>query len=194
MSNPTHLVYELTAPTLEPLSLDEVKQSLEIASATTSHDALLERLVSEARQAVEDDTGHLAGTRSLVEKLDDWPATWIELHRRPVTSVTSITYIDAAGVTQTWSSAYYVVDLYRVRPCIRLAYQQSWPTVRGDESGIAVTYVAGYAARASIPETFRQAVLLRVAQMFDDRTGEMWEKRERAYEAVIQRLMRSSYP
>jgi uncharacterized phiE125 gp8 family phage protein len=192
--NPTLQPMESAAPAWEPVTLAEAKAALEIASSTTDHDALLERLIEEARETVEHDTGIVGCTRTFVEKFDNWPDCWIELRRRPVTSVTSITYVDTAGTTQTWTATEYVLDTYRVTPAIRLAYSKTWPTLRGDESGIIVTYVAGYATRATVPQSFRQACLLRVASMFDDRTGRGERPDLDAYDRLIQRLMRSSYP
>jgi uncharacterized phiE125 gp8 family phage protein len=197
--NPTLQPIQSAEPTFEPVTLAEAKRQLEIATGTTDHDDLLERLIVEAREVVEHDTGLVSVTRTFVEKLDDWPDTWIELKRRPVTSVTSITYVDTSGVTQTWGSTNYTLDTYRVTPAIRCTYGNDWPTIRGDESGITVTYVAGYTTRASIPEAFKQACLLRVAEAFDDRTGQndpsnVMIGRKSAYERIIARLMRSTYP
>lgn len=199
MSSPTQRPIETTQPSIEPVTLADAKSQVEIASASTAHDALLERLISEARQAIEDDTGIVAGERTITESFTSWPATWIELHRRPVSAITSIKYIDTAGVPQTFGAANYVLDASRVRPAIRLAYNASWPSIRGDESGITVTYVAGYSTRAAMPEAVKQAVLLRVAENFDDRTGANDQTnsangRKSAYERLIMRLMRSSYP
>lgn len=197
--NPTLQPLQYAEPTFEPVTLAEVKTHLEIASGITDHDAMLERLISEAREVVEHDTAIVGPTRTFIEKVDDWPDTWIELRRRPVTSVTSITYVDTSGVTQTWTSSEYTLDTYRVTPAIRCTYGNDWPTVRGDESGITVTYVAGYSTRATIPEPFKQACLLRIAEAFDDRTGQndasnVMIGRKSAYERIVARLMRSSYP
>jgi len=183
-------------PSVEPVSLTELKAHLHVDH--TDDDIALTALIKLGRQAVERDTGRSLVTQTWVLRLDEWPARYIELHHPPVQSVSSITYVYTAGVTQTWSSAEYVVDLY-IRPgLVRLAYSCDWPDLRGDERGIAVTYVTGYGTAGSdVPHELRQAVLLRCQMEYDgwnaDALGTMRGAAD-AYDLIVRGLRVGVYP
>lgn len=184
------------SPSVEPVSLAELKAHLKIDH--TADDASLMSLISMGRQAVERDTGQSLITQTWVLRRDDWPCKYIELHHAPVQSVTSITYVDTAGATQTWSSSEYVVDIYSKPALVRCGYSYSWPSIRGDERGIAVTYVAGYgAAGTSVPYELRQAVLLRCQLEYDgwnaDAFGTMRGAAD-AYERIVAANRVGVYP
>jgi uncharacterized phiE125 gp8 family phage protein len=159
-------LHRSSEPASEPVSLAELKNYLRVEH--TTDDAELAAVLTAARQAVERDTGRSLITQTWVLQLDQWPCRYVQLPQPPIVSVTSVTYVDAAGVTQTWAATNYVVDI-RSRPgLIRLAYECDWPAVRGDERGIAVTYVAGYGATAaSVPADLRQAVKHRARLDYD---------------------------
>lgn len=183
-------------PAVEPVSLTELKSHLRVDH--NADDARLESLISMARQAVERDTGRSLITQTWVARLDQWPCHAIDLMHPPVQSVTSITYIDGSGVTQTWSASEYSVDLYSQPGLIRPAYGCTWPTVRGDYRGITVTYVAGYGASGvSVPHELRQAVLLRCQMEYDgwnaDALGTMRGAAD-AYERIVRARSVGMYP
>jgi uncharacterized phiE125 gp8 family phage protein len=115
-----------------------------------------------------------------------------------VTAITGITYVDQAGVTQTWSSAEYTVDIYSRPALVYLAYGCVWPSIRGDERGIAVTYTAGFgAAGTAVPYELRQAVLLRCQMEYDgwnaDASGTMRGAAD-AYDRIVRNSRVGTYP
>lgn len=183
-------------PAAEPVSLTELKTHLRV-----DHDednARLEGLITTARQAVERDTGRSLITQTWELRLDAWPSRAIALPHPPVQSVSGITYVDSSGVTQTWSSTEYAVDIYSVPGLVRLAYGYSWPNIRGDERGIAVTYVTGYGASGTnVPYELRQAVLLRAQMEYDgwnaDALGTMRGAAD-AYERIVCGCFVGAYP
>lgn len=187
-------------PTFEPITVAEAKKQVELPDGYAAHDDLLDSLIQEAREQVEHDTGIVAATGTFTCKLDEWPCDdWLELSIRPVSAVTSITYVDTAGATQTWSSTNYSLSSHSARPRIFLAYGSYWPTTRGHYQDITLTVVAGYASQSVIPEMLKQAVRLQVARMFYDRIGQERGESDsaayvRAYEMLIRRLQRCSYP
>ena len=183
------------SPTFEPVSLAEVKKHLEIADADNSHDQHLSALIQTARELVEHDTQTILATGTFTLTLDDFPdEDEIELLIKPVSSVTSITYLDTAGASQTWSSSNYVLDTTRPTVEIRLAYDKTWPITRGEPNAVTITFVAGYASAAVVERKFKQMMLLDIARSFQDREG--WEapKDNSAYERLAARFERSSYP
>lgn len=185
-----------TAPTFvqEPLSLSEARRQCGLSDDNTYHDNLLARLITAAREAVENDTGLVCYTGEFKIKLTDWPAQDIELPVRPVTAVTSITYIDSGGTTTTWSAADYVLDTFTVIPAIRLAYTASWPATRGDVNGIIITFTAGYASVAAIPQGLKWLVQLKLHANFLDEQQEDSKRQHEGYERQLWQFQRSTYP
>lgn len=192
---------QTVAPTFEPVDLSEVKRQVSLAEGANQWNEFLRDAITQAREQFEYDTGIVACTSTWAEKLDQWPEEgYIVLHRRPVASISSITYLDTAGSSQTWASSNYTLDANRAEPTIFLTYDGTFPALRTIENAVTITYVAGYAAGA-IPQMVKHAVLLQVAHAFMQRepfvvgasasgaNGTM-----NAYEAIVNRLTRASYP
>lgn len=145
-----------TAPAAEPVTVEELKTHLRQDLA--DDDAYLEQLIVAARRFVEGwCQGHAFVQRGLETRFDCFPAAGrpLVLPVSPVISISSITYIDAAGAEQTWSTANYQTDtvsrLARVKP----AYNKTWPiTRRGDLGAVRVAYEAGYAPDDGSPTDY----------------------------------------
>jgi uncharacterized phiE125 gp8 family phage protein len=160
----------ITAPTIEPVKLDEAKKQCELARADTYHDEHLSRLITAARQYVEERTNRALVTQTWDLFLDELPYTdSIWLPKPPLQSVTSLKYYDASGVQQTWSSANYIVSTSREPGRIALAYGISWPSVQARPDAVVVRFVCGYGTQSSIPERLKAAMLLLVAHWFEHR-------------------------
>jgi uncharacterized phiE125 gp8 family phage protein len=139
----------VTAPTAEPVSLDEVKLHLRVDS--DAEDTLIAGLNSTARDYAESFTQRAIPQQTWDLKLDGFPCE-IWLPKAPCISVTSITYIDTNGDSQTLSTALYTADL-PVGPKARAgrivpAYNQHWPQTRCVPNAVTVRFVAGYAGTA----------------------------------------------
>lgn len=174
----------------EPVTAAEAKKELEISGS--DHDTHLNSLITEARQSFEYDSNVVIATGSYTLTLDSWPCDDIELPIRPVTSITSITYVDTAGVSQTLSASAYTLDNYRAMPRVVLTYGNSWPTQRGWTNDITVTFVAGYASASTVPQDIKTRVLLEVARRFSDRLDELGESL--AQVNLSRRYARQTYP
>lgn len=184
----------------EPVTPDELKRQLRLSLDVSHHDELLNDLIKEAREQVERDSSVVGCTGTYVFKKTRWAMgrDWFEIpDLKPVTSITSITYVDSAGTVQTWSTSEYSLDTYGVAPFVRLGYGYSWPTIRGDINGITVTVAAGYATADVIPQRYKQAVLLLAGHRFNHpelvggaSTGQEVPK---AYDWIIEGLRRSVY-
>lgn len=136
-----------TPPVVEPVSVAAAKAHLLVTH--DEHDVLIGTLIEAAREYAETKTGRPLVVRTHALKLDAFPVE-IELPFPPLVSVTSITYTDGNGDTQTVSADTYVVDTTAEPGVVRLAYGQSWPSPRGDANCITVSYVAGYAASFTV--------------------------------------------
>ncbi len=176
----------VTAPTEEPVSLDDAKAQVSIID-DTSHDARLLRLIKAARLQAEAHTGMRAMTQTVRLELDSFPgqvrswqyavAGWnqqrdaeIDLGVYPVQSITSIQYDDTNNVQQTLTAGTdFYADISGLAP--RILPVDSWPDTRDGKPGaVRITMVVGYASADLVPEDFSQAVLLRMAELFDQTT------------------------
>ena len=195
MSDEPRRIIRTGSPSWEPVTLSEAKTHLAIADVDDAHDVYITGLIKGAREVVEHDCQVALATGTHTLTLDDFDdEDEIYLPIKPVTSITSITYIDAAGATQAWSSAYYVLDNNTPTPAVRLAYNASWPTTRGEPNAVTITIVAGYSTRSAVPQSFKQMMLLEIARQFGDREGAETLPENAAYERIRARLERSTYP
>jgi len=123
------------------LNPDEVKDWLRVTH--TSDDTLIEALIQAAMRHVEGEIGRKLMTYSETEYRDDF-ASEMPLPNNPLQSVASIVYVSTAGTTATAAASLYDVDTNNVIGAVRLAYGQTWPSLRGDPDGVRITYAAGY--------------------------------------------------
>lgn len=160
-----------TLPTVEPVSLAEARKQVEIATGYDRHDDHLTLLIAAARQRAEALTGRQLCTATWDLFLDNFAygELYFVVPKPPLQSVTSITYVDTDGVTQTWSSANYVVSMSREPGRVSLAYGISWPEIRYQPDSIRVRYSAGYGLAGSVPQALKAAMLLMVGHWFDHR-------------------------
>jgi len=142
-------------------------------TANTTADPELVGWIAAARQIAETHTHRALITQTWDLKLDHFPC-WqareygaIEIPLAPCQSVTSVSYVDTAGVTQTWASTLYDVDLpvgdYARLGMIRPAYQQLYPVTRHVANAVTVRFVAGYGARAAVPAAIKAAMKLLIS-------------------------------
>lgn len=155
------------APTVEPLTVEEVQSW---CKATESAEAeIIESLISEARRHAEVMLGRALAPQTLAARFDTFPCWGFTLERSPVTSITSIQYVDTNGDTQMLSPSSYQADLYSEPPRVTPAYGESWPSTRCQMNAVTVTYIAGYAEAAAVPGPIRRAIAMLVAHWFENR-------------------------
>lgn len=143
----------VTAPAKEPVTLDEARAWLRKGS-DNSEDSLIQRCIRRARTLYEERSQRQLITATWRLTLDafpgacepnDWVTTChIRAPRSPLQSVTSITYADEDGDTQTLDDDVYVVDTADAHGRIGLAYGETWPTTLYQDNAIVVTCVCGY--------------------------------------------------
>ena len=148
-----------------PITLEEVKGHLKIT--VDAEDALLRSYLRAAFEWATESARRAITKRTYVVTRDAFPLSVWDLPLGRVQSITSVKYIDADGVLQTWTASPlpYEVDLATdFSPRLRPKGTESWP-VTGDFLGAAqVTLVAGW-DQVNIPFTIRSAILLKVAEL-----------------------------
>lgn len=161
----------VTAATEDPVSLAEIKMHSRVD--TIDEDLLLTNLLGAAVADFEAHTGRVLVSSTWDYYIDKFPqGDSIGIPAGPVTSVTSVKYIDSAEATTTVSSALYYLDPASSQGRVMLKYNQSWPTATlRPSSGVVVRYVAGYSGAATVPAAIKAALLLMVDHLYTNRSA-----------------------
>lgn len=157
----------ITEPSTEPVTLAELKAQARVDTDITDDDSMLTAYGVAARQQCEQILGRALITQTWARVIDCFPWTEIELGMPPVSAITSITYIDTAGATQTLSSSAYVLDPTGEEPGFVLpAYGYTWPTTLDTAGAVTVTFTCGYGAAAAVPEPIKLWIKMRAATLY----------------------------
>lgn len=140
---------QTVAPTAEPIHRNEFKSHQRID--IPDEDGVIDGYISAARRVLEVQYKFQACAATWRMRMDELQyysdpsgVQYIPLPRGPLLNVSSLTYVDTTGTTQTWSSTNYTVDADDNR--LVLAYGADWPNTRNQVGGITITYRTGYVA------------------------------------------------
>jgi hypothetical protein len=75
----------------------------------------------------------------------------MDLDIGPVSSITSVKYLDSTGAEQTLSSAVYTLISESLPPRLVLKTGQSWPATYSADNAVRIRFVAGYGAASAVP-------------------------------------------
>lgn len=166
-------------PDSEPITLDQAKTHLEYQG--TAKNDFIESLIKVARRICEAYSGLSFVPQARVIRLDHFPCSrrYIELPYGPVVAITSFTYRNEDGDTVELDEGDdFVADYHatpaRVYPLVDGEIDQ-WPAdVAIYPNAINIAYEAGYddISGEPLPEEARQAMLLQIASMFENRQDE----------------------
>ena len=106
--------------------------------------------------------GRAIGIQTLEMSGEAFPCDRLRLPYTPVKTVSTVLYIDAAGVEQTWLPEDYTLSNGDLMPI----YGGAWPSARYGADAVRVRWVAGY---DTIPPSVVAAVLLMVGDLFSNR-------------------------
>lgn len=210
-------------PSVEPVKLETAKRNCDLDDSYRDDD--LKLWITEAREQVEhaartalitqthvmqfhDFVGDMkhqdltgASKESYVEADYDGEVSseYIELLAvNPVQSVSSITYLDTNGDSQTLSTDVYGVDVARKPARIYLKSGQSWPDVYDQQNAVTVTYVAGYGDDPDdVPAAARALIMMLVRHRFDTPdliAAGRYQPTPFGYDTMISRLSWGTYP
>jgi uncharacterized phiE125 gp8 family phage protein len=152
------------AETTGPVTIDDALLHCRADDSDPSDIASVMLYLAAAVAHVEQYLGTPLASRTVTVQADYF-SDFARLPFAPVTSITSISYFDAAGATQTLSATVYRLIASGIEAFIELKPDQTWPTTKSGER-ITVTAVVGY---ASLPFDIRAAILLMTASLFANR-------------------------
>lgn len=179
----------ITAPTAEPVTLDELK--MRAAITFTDHDSMLNDFIAAARESAEKFLCRALITQTwglsidmprnnsldyLPDGMYDLPVSAIygdlprsfDLPVKPIQSVSSVKTYSTSNVESTYSADNYFVDSYDGRLVLNETAQ--WPTDVRARNSVLITYVCGYGAKGTfVPQAIRAAILMHAQKMYDER-------------------------
>lgn len=158
------------SPEGEPVELVEAKAHLRVDTA--EDDTLIGYLITAAREHVEDHCRRALLTQTWDLFLDDWPAAdGLMLPWPRLQSVESVTYYDAdGGAGVVFDAENYLIDTAREPGRLWLVKGASWPSVDlRPVNGVQIRFVAGYGDADDVPRSIKQAILLLVGSLYENR-------------------------
>lgn len=160
---------ETTAPTVEPVTYAEVRISSRID--TDDEKDFVQNAIVAARKWCEMFMRRSLVTRTYTGRLDSFPSNRIGLPMPPAIAITSISYLDVSGNSQTLATSVYDLDIASEWEAqIFLKYNQTYPATRDIENAVTIVWTAGHGAAASnVPEEAKQAIMLLVDHWYTNR-------------------------
>lgn len=161
---------KVITPPAAALDLPALRLHCKIDLIGGSHpdDTVLTAALDGARRYAEHYTQTSIGEQTLELALDAFPVSWITLPRGPVTSITSVKYLDQAGGLQTLDPGAYKLDTYQTPARLFPAFGTSWPSTRCEVNAVLIRYVAG-AVTAEIDQAVISALKLIVGHLYENR-------------------------
>ncbi|WP_151720392.1 head-tail connector protein [Gemmobacter serpentinus] len=166
------MLTELSTVPLAALPMQGLRDHLRLGTGFSDdgmQDGLIESSLRAAIAAIEGRIGKALLSRSFRLVLTAWrdPAAQA-LPLAPVSSIASVTLVEAGGATQVVAPARYRLRLDRHRPRLE-GVGLLLPTVPGDGQ-VEIVFTAGFGASwASLPGDLAQAVLMLAAQFYETR-------------------------
>lgn len=167
----------------EPLTTAELKAHLR--KTTTDEDTLIASYGVAAREWCEEYTGHILNQREVEDTYGEW-GEYLTLYHQPITvgdptPTLTVEYTDDEGDFIEYEAR--VIRDFKYPWTIHPPYGFSFPSLGGPAT-IKVTYTAGYANAAAVPELFKQAIRLLVTSMYVNR-GTLDEETEKAVRFML---------
>lgn len=182
-------ISELTAPAVEPVSLEDLKAHLRISNS--ADDGWLTAAIKAARMAAEDYCGCIFIRRTFRQfqdqpgcPQDEWwdgvreapisvlASAMVELMKRPLVSVEAVRAWDDADTSILVSpSVYYVDTTDQLQPGRLIVRRgQAWPVVMRVANGFQVDFTAGFSADvAGLPGELTLSVKMLASYLYSNR-------------------------
>tara|TARA_R100001530_G_scaffold66191_1_gene47376 strand:+ start:820 stop:1401 length:582 start_codon:yes stop_codon:yes gene_type:complete len=155
------------AATTAILTTAEAKTHLKVD--TTADDTYIDNLVSAATESAQIFTNRYFINTTITQHGDTWNDI-ATLFKSKVNSITHIKYYDSDNSLQTLATSVWISDINHQPARIGLKPNQSFPSLANRINAVNCKYVVGYGNAASdVPEGIREAVLLTIGNLYENR-------------------------
>jgi uncharacterized phiE125 gp8 family phage protein len=158
---------QITAPpTVEPVTLDEVKKRLRLSTAADDGD-ILGHIVA-AREFAEKVSRRSLTVKSYAFCMDRFPHPYepISLPAPPLVSVTAVKYFDESLTQQTWLATEYFVASNNVPALIVPKPGLIYPSTGRVPGAVEVDFIAGFLP-AACPEHLKEGIRQLAVHIYD---------------------------
>ncbi len=163
--------YKVTsAPASEPITLAEAKAQLRVESDMNDDDTWITSAITVVREQVEALTNRALMPQSFELAIEEF-ADEIQLPKPPFSSLTSVKYYDEDDVLQTLASSYYLVNDFAEPATITKKTNQTYPSTFDRPDAVRIAFSAGYADADSVPTSIKQAMLMLLTDLYDNRSA-----------------------
>lgn len=155
------------------MSLADAKKHLRIDDDITDDDPYVERLINAAWQFIERRSGIVLLDTQFALYLDTWPdSALIYLKKKPVTEISKVEYYatDTATDYTELASTKYQTDVITEPARV---YIEDSPSLGDKLNAVKVTFKAGYASAATIPENIIKAMEILMGHLYENRQEEI---------------------
>lgn len=160
------ILYNRTvAPASNPVSLSEAKAHCVVDF--TDDDTLIGSLVTAATNAVEEMTGKALVSQTWTRESPNAYGK-IAIEKRPLISVTGISYFDRDNAEQSADVADFFVYSDEDRAWIEPKPDNDWPDFYDRDDALKITFTVGY---STVPEELKQAILMLVSHWYENRNA-----------------------
>jgi uncharacterized phiE125 gp8 family phage protein len=153
----------ITAPTIEPVTLNEVKNYLKIDLADTSQDTYLTALIKAVRESIEACLKRSLITQTWLVNFDYYSEKYV-LQRPNIIAIASLKLTDSENTEHTIDSSNYFLknDTLFIKDTYNLTLDLR------NYLAVEIVYTAGYGATASnVPEGVKQGILEQIGSIFE---------------------------
>lgn len=171
-----------------PVTLAEAKEHLRILGGDL--DVEVFAALEAATEFCESVSGRsLRVSHTLAQKYASWPCDPVQFDRHPVKAISSITYYDADGASQTLATS-----KYRLQPSTNAAAALEWddtfdsPSLDDRDDAVTITYTAGYTDIESVPAMAKYAIKLKLAELFGDLDERRIDATQRACDSLLHQI------
>ena len=184
---------QVTAPTTEPISLEEAKEYLRVDNSV--EDTLITALIKAARSKVESDTWRKMITQTWLLSMDkNEVKKFIGITGSPIQTINYVKYFDINVIQQTLSTGSYQSNILNEPAIIELS---EIPQMAERMNAMQIEFVCGYGVAASVPEDLKLAMKLLIGHWYEHReavtVGNMKDL-PMAYDALIAPYRLIFYP
>lgn len=163
----------ITEPVVEPVTVSEAKHHLRIDQDFNDDDGYIQSLITASRIYVENHADRTLLRTQLQMKLDFFPMWDITLPRPPLMQdpvVVQYTPSDSSLGYVLTPFTNFRTDYDATPGVIRPQWNGTWPSCRGAENDVVITWWAGFGTTgADVPVPARHAMLMIVAHWYRNR-------------------------